>query len=233
MSPWPGVGLVLGVLGASVALLHLYQQRLQPPAEWVRKLFHMVGAAIGLALPWLFDSVWPVALLGGVALLGLLAVRCSPRLQAGVGSVLHGVGRHSLGDLFFPVGLCLVFVLAGGDRLRVAVALLPLMLADPAAALVGLRYGRHRYRVPGGDKSVEGSAAFFVVAFGCAAIPLVGAGGGLPSLAAIAAFALTLTVVEALSSRGLDNLLVPLAALLAFDRWLIIGATRPPLALLE
>lgn len=232
MSAWPGIGLVLGLLGATFAFLHVYQQRWRPPAERVRKLFHLVGGAIGLALPWLFDSVWPVGLLGGVVLSGLLAIRCSARLRAGIGSVIHGVGRRSLGDLFFPVGVCLVFALAGGDRLRVAIAILPLMVADPAAALVGLRYGRHRYRVPGGDKSVEGSAAFFVVALGCAAIPLIGTGGGLPSLTAIIAFALMLTLVEALATQGSDNVLIPLAGVLAFDGWLIRFPTSP-LALLE
>ncbi|MGH7302651.1 MAG: diacylglycerol/polyprenol kinase family protein [Candidatus Rokuibacteriota bacterium] len=231
MSPWPGIALVLGLIGVTLALLHLYQQRCEPPAERVRKLFHMIGAALGVGLPWLFDRVWPVAFLGSAVLLGLMAVRCSRRLRAGVGRVIHDVGRRSVGDLCFPLAVCLVFVVTGGDRLRVAIGLLPLMLADPAAALVGRRWGRHRYRIPGGVKSLEGSVAFFAIAFLCVAGALVGA-GELPSLATVAAFALFLTVVEALAARGLDNLLVPLSAVLAVD-FGFIGGTIFPTAPLE
>lgn len=226
MSAWLGIALVLGLLGIALAVLHRYQERHEPPGELVRKLFHVIGAAIGGGLPWLFDRVWPVVLLGGAALLGLLAVRWSRRMKVGVGRVIHDVGRHSFGDLCFPPAVCLVFVLTGGDRLRVAMGLLPLMLADPAAALVGRRWGRHRYRVPGGEKSLEGSAAFFAIAFVCVAGALVGAGERLP-LAAIGALALTLTMVEALTARGLDNLLVPLTAVLALEAGLISGSSAP------
>jgi phytol kinase len=214
MSPWLGIALVLGFLGIALAVLHRYQERREPSAECVRKLFHVAGTAIGLGLPWLFDRVWPVVLLGGAVLLGLLAVRWSRRLRVGVGRVIHDVERRSIGDLCFPPAVCLVFVLTGGDRFRIAMGLLPLMLADPAAALVGRRWGRHRYRIPGGEKSLEGSAAFFATAFVCLAGLLLGADGRLP-LAAIGVLALTLTVVEALTARGLDNLLVPLTAVLA------------------
>jgi phytol kinase len=213
MSPWLGIALVLGLLAIALAALYRYQERRDPPGERVRKFFHIVGAAIGLGLPWLFDRVWPVVLLGGAALLGLVAVRCSKRLRVGVGRVIHDVERRSFGDLCFPPAVCLVFILTGGDRLRVAIGLLPLMLADPAAAFVGCRWGRHRYRIPGGEKSLEGSAAFFAIAFVCVAGLLVGAGGQLP-LSAIGAIALTLTMVEALTARGLDNLMVPLTAVL-------------------
>lgn len=217
MSPWLGMGLVLTLLTFGVAALHLYQRRCRPSPERVRKLFHVTSGAVGLSLPFLFHAVWPVALLGGIVLLGLLAMRWSAGLRDGIGSVIHGIERRSLGDLCFPVGVLVVFALAGNSGLRFAVPVLVLTLADPAAALVGLRYGRHRYRIIGDPKTLEGSAAFFTVAFGCAAIPLVGVGGQLPSLAAIAAFALALTMVEALAPRGLDNALIPIAGVLAFN----------------
>ena len=227
MSPWLASGLILAVLAAALGALHLYQRRCRPPAERVRKLFHLVAGAVGLALPWLFDSLRPVTLLAGAVLLGLLAIRQSKRLRDGVGSVIHGVGRRSLGDICFPLGIALLFALSGDDRLPFAITVLTLTLADPAAALVGLHYGRHRYRIAGADKSVEGSAAFFVVAFGCAAIPLVGAGGGLPSLAGAAALALTFTVVEALAPRGLDNLLIPIGGVVAVAAGLTGGPALP------
>lgn len=230
ISPWLGLGLVLAALGVSVFALRLYQRRCLPPPERVRKLFHVTAGVLGLGLPWVFQAVWPVALLGGTVLVALLIVRRSAELRRGIGSVIHAIERRSVGDVCFPLGVCTVFALAGSDRLRFAIPILTLTLADPAAAVVGLRYGRHRYRVAGSDKSVEGSAAFFVVAFACAAVPLVGAGGELPSFTAVAVFAFALTVVEALAPYGLDNVLIPVAGVLAFDRWLIGTTTWPALS---
>ena len=233
IAPWLGIGLVFALLGLAVSVLRLYQRRCLPPPERVRKLFHVIAGGVGLTLPWLFRTVWPVALLGGVLLLGLLVLRWSGGLRRGIGSMIHGVERRSLGDVCFLLGVCLVFVLAGNGGPRFAVPILTLTLADPVAALVGLRYGRHRYCVGGADKSIEGSAAFFVVALGCAAIPSGIAYGGLPSLPGVLVSALTMTVVEALAPHGLDNLLIPIVGVMAFDGWSIGGPTWPALDLLD
>jgi len=78
-------------------------------------------------------------------------------------------------------------------------------------------------------KSLEGSAAFFLVAFPCAYVPLLlwPEGGWSWTLLLSLNLAVFLTLVEALSGNGLDNLTVPLAALLLLrtlsrgDVWLL------------
>jgi dolichol kinase len=90
-----------------------------------------------------------------------------------------------------------------------AAALAMLMVGDGAAAVIGRRYGRTRY--PFSEKSVEGSAAFFVTGlaaalpFGLLAVPAV----ALPTLAA---GAFTAALVEALPLPINDNVRVPLIA---------------------
>jgi dolichol kinase len=74
-------------------------------------------------------------------------------------------------------------------------------VADALAALVGRRWGRHRY--PGG-KSLEGSLAFLAASF-LLALALPGIG---PQTAAIVAVALTM--VEAITVPVDDNLYLPL-----------------------
>ena len=225
--PWFSIGFFLVLLGLGGVLVRLVQRRCLPPPERVRKLLHVIAGVVGLGLPSFFTSLWPVAVLTGIVLLGLLVVRGSAALRSGIGGIIHGVSRHSFGDLCFPLGTCLVFALAGDDRLRFTVPMLVLTLADPAAALVGLRHGRHRYRVAGAAKSLEGSAAFFAIAFACTAIPFLGTGRRLPPLVALTSFALTVTLVEALGPRGFDNLLIPTAGILAFDGWLMRAPTWP------
>lgn len=216
--------LVLAVLTLGAAALRRYQLRHRPSPEHARKMFHVLAGAVALGLPWLFGTVWPVALLCLFVALALLVVRCSPTLRDGMGSTIHGIERRSFGDLCFPLGVGAAFVLTGGDPVHFAVPVLTLTLADPAAALVGTRYGRHSFRVAGDGKTLEGSAAFFVVAAACAGLTFVLLGSAPVSVSALVVFALTLTAVEAVAPRGVDNALIPVVGALAFDGWLRAAA---------
>lgn len=91
---------------------------------------------------------------------------------------------------------------------------------DAVGEPVGARWGRHPYRVPSlagvpATRTVEGSAAVFMVASLASAVALatLGQGGAAwwaaPSCGAVAAG------VEAVSNHGLDNLTVQVAASLA------------------
>jgi phytol kinase len=112
---------------------------------------------------------------------------------------------------------CAVFLLASDDPVLYCIPMLLLTFADSAAALVGTRWGRHRYLTAGDYKSVEGSAAFFVVAFGCIAIPLAWftPASNVESMVVAALVAFAVTVLEAAIGGGFDNLLVPLGAFAA------------------
>ncbi len=86
-------------------------------------------------------------------------------------------------------------------------------IGDGVAEPVGRRLGRHRYRVPSlirgkpAVRSLEGSAAVFV---GCLLTLLACFGTDFLPLAA--GLALVLTLVEAVSPHGLDNLTLPVAS---------------------
>jgi dolichol kinase len=94
-----------------------------------------------------------------------------------------------------------------------AAALAMQMVGDGAAAVVGRRVGRVRY--PGQTKTLEGTAAFFVVglatAWLLARLPVEGLAEALP-LGRLAVGALAAAVVEALPVPPNDNLRVPVAA---------------------
>ena len=212
MSPWLAVALVLAVLGGSMALLSA-----GAATEARRKLLHLEMGAVVLGFPWWFPAAWPVLVLAGAALAWFAAVRFSRRLAARFGPVLRADGRDSLGEVWFTLGVCLTFLLSEGDALAYSIAILVLTLADAAAALVGLRFGRQR-RVPGGgSKSLAGCGAFFVVALTVVLLALWLVAGW-PPLAALRAallVAVITTLIEVLLAKGLDNLFVPLGALAA------------------
>ncbi len=99
-----------------------------------------------------------------------------------------------------------------------------LIISDSAAALVGRRFGRKKFL----NKSVEGSAAFFVSALiVIAATPKISAGAGEYCIAIIAAA--IGTVVEA-SSVGIDdNLSIPIS--IGTVMWVLYDLFYPSLNL--
>lgn len=89
-----------------------------------------------------------------------------------------------------PVALCAIAFIA---------------LGDTAAAMVGRRWGKHKY----GRKSVEGSLGFLVTAAAIATFFHYIYGNSLPLVVGISG-ALVATLVEGMSIRSDDNLTVPI-----------------------
>ena len=214
MNPWLGMGLVLAIFGGLMVGLQAYRRRRSPHPELTRKLLHVGMGLVALTLPWLFAQAWPVLVLVGVTVIILTAVKRSATLQGHLGGVIDGVARESLGEIYFPLAVGLVFLLSRGHASLFCIPILILTLADTVAALIGMRYGRLRYATVEGSKSIEGSFAFFAVAFLSTHIPLLLFTDSGPAKTLLIAMTLALLVMllEAIAWRGLDNLLVPLGA---------------------
>jgi phytol kinase len=162
--------------------------------EVVRKGLHMSLGLTALSFPWLFDTAWPVVLVAGASALAFLAFRSRFPLFRRLADAMHGLKRVSVGEYCFVAATCIVFALAEDDPV--------------------LEY-----------KTLEGSAAFFVVAFVCIAVPLAWFTPAThPELLAVAALiAIAVTVLEAATGGGFDNLMVPLGAFAAIKA---TGLTR-------
>ncbi|MGH7944105.1 MAG: diacylglycerol/polyprenol kinase family protein, partial [Opitutaceae bacterium] len=214
MNPVYGIALVVALLGALMLSVRALQQRSAIDAELARKLVHMGMGSVCLAFPWIFADAPAVWVLAGIAVTSLAAVRLAPVLRVRFGGVLGGVKRVSLGEIYFPCAVALVFTLAGGDRAAFCAPVAILTFADAAGALVGHRWGRLRYQAVESTKSFEGSTAVFAVTWICAAVVLAGLGGVTAERALLVGMVMALfaALVEAVSWRGLDNLLVPLVA---------------------
>ena len=162
-----------------------------------------------------------MAVLALVAVSGalLIAVKTPGPLRTLMGGVVDGVERRSQGDLYFPIAVATLFWLAHRSdpvtgKLLFCVPVLLLTLGDSAAALVGIRFGRHTFTAGDGTKSVEGSLACFAVAYLCTALPLLAFSrlGHAQALVLAAVVGLSAALIEAVSWGGLDNLFLPLGA---------------------
>jgi phytol kinase len=211
---WAGILGALGMFGAVLGGVRWWQVRYDPAPETPRKFVHVAMGLIALTFPWVFATAWPVILLGTVATCLLLAIRLMERLRNGLGGVLHAIERQSFGEMVFPAAVATVFWLAAGDKVAYVVPVLMLTLADATAAVVGLRYGVPRFATTEEPKSWEGSAAFFVVAFASALVPLLlGTDIGRAEVLLISTIlGILAATIEAVSWQGLDNFLVPVGA---------------------
>lgn len=186
----------------------------KPHVELSRKLVHLASGLPVLAFPWIFESPWSVALLSGFVA-GVLAAAG----RAGTLTSVLGVERRSMGELLYPVGVVLLFFLAHDEPVHYFTAALVLILADPAAALVGLWYGQRRYAVEDHWRSAEGSTVFFLTTFLAVHLPLLLMARVSPGLAVLVALvvALVVTLLEAVALYGSDNLTVPLSTFILLD----------------
>lgn len=158
--PLIGMALVLAGLGGLLATATMLRQRQWLSAELARKLVHIGMGVLTLSFPWLFRESWPVIALAALAVATLLVVRLLPSWRQRVGGALHDVARQSLGEIYFPLSVAIVFVFARGEPMLFVVPILILTFADAVAALVGVRYGAAHYTTLEGRKSTEGSVAF-------------------------------------------------------------------------
>lgn len=187
------------------------------PTNYVRNVFHVLNSVLVIALIELvpFEYImWPASCALGLVLFLEISRRFSPawndKIMALFGPVAHPYENHRVNSGTWFVIALFFLALTGRPELG-AMGVAVLGFADPAAALIGRRFGKHPL-VNG--RTLEGSGAFFVVAViailtvlltlhpGLVTgwrLPLVAVGAGLAG-----------TLFELFSFRIDDNLSIPL-----------------------
>ncbi|MTB49443.1 DUF92 domain-containing protein [Lewinella sp. W8] len=170
--------------------------------EWIpywisRKLLHIIAVgSCGLAARWIDRELLTLIVAG--AEIGLIGLVASGKLMR------DESGRKAWGIVWFPLAFLLLLTSSLPDD-RVAFCMLVLALCDPAATIFGKLFARSNYSLTGDPKSLVGNLAFLgsflvlALCWGMSPTPGLFLTGGL------------LAVTEALGSRGMDNLFVPLA----------------------
>ena len=158
-----------------------------------------------------------------------VSLRAGCRAVGGSRRVLHGVERTSLGEFYFIAGVTGLFAIAHTRPGFYVLPLLWLTFADATALLIGVKYGTIRYATHDGRKSIEGSGAFFVVAYITTFMGLVALGHvDVVNDALIAGIIGALTMLlEAVSWDGLDNAVIPIFGFALLET--LIDASRTDL----
>lgn len=187
------------------------------PANATRSLFHVGSAAFALALlRFLPGRPWIIGVSAAFAISGWtmeLARRQSPavnaRLMALFSRVAHPHERHGVNSSTYYVTALLLIALVAPLR-AAEVGVLVLGLADPAAGLIGRRFGRTRLRA---NRSLEGTLGFVAVGALAAGVWLATVHAiALPALAILALVAgVSGALTELASTRLDDNFTIPVA----------------------
>jgi phytol kinase len=133
---------------------------------------------------------------------------------------INSVGRQSFGTFFYALSMgVLVGLFWHIDKPQyAAIGIMVMAWGDGLAALIGQRFGKHKYKIFGAQKSWEGSLTMALVSFTISSLILFTVQGNtLSTWVASLAIAVVATSLESISFLGIDNLTVPLgSATLAF-----------------
>lgn len=176
--------------------------------EFSRKFVHVIAGSFIAFLPFWNTYGW-IALLA----LGFIAANLLNRYTK-LFHAIHTITRRSWGDLLFGTGILLAALLRP-NKWIFAGAILQVALADGFAAIIGTRYGKHKYKLYGHTKSPIGTLTFYVVSLLVTALVLYFGGETVEThrIAALIVVPATLTAVENISGYGTDNVTLPLGFL--------------------
>lgn len=184
----------------------LYKRK--TPSYITRKVVHIGGGIVAASLPFFVNL--EIVIILGIGFFLLLVLSKRKNLLNSV----HKINDPSIGALLFAPSLTLTAIIFWPiNTLIFQGATLVLGLSDGIAGIVGARYGKKKYSITG-TKTIEGSLIFFLVTvlilFGVLYInnaPLT-----LNGALSVFGGSLLLTIVEAIFSRGWDNLFIPIIA---------------------
>ena len=213
--------LALIVVYVYVAIIFVVAEMvLKTRPEVSRKFLHIMVGNMIFAMPFFSDPwvmVWFLTL--PITIVLFFLTEYSPiKIENSVTESGHALG------LFFYAGIWTLLIaifasIAPAGDLKyyiwiVALAIVPMVYGDGFAALIGQKFGKVKYTVFGGTKSLEGSLTMFVITTVMSVfvwMVFTSIGCAMPefNLVYIIAISAVATVCEALSYGGIDNLSVP------------------------
>jgi dolichol kinase len=191
-----------------------------------RRLFHLLnGVSVATAYAVLFTHEQVVHIFGTIACLVYIVDRVRiaypevvARHMPSVNKFLVRAEEEFRESAMIPYVIAVLLTILSVPKPAALVAVYTLAIADPAAAVVGITWGRRKISQ---SKSLEGSAAFFAATLLIAAFVLGETTGA--SVASVAGASITIalaaSVGELLPLRIDDNLTIPL--FVGFTTWIV------------
>ncbi|BAZ91468.1 phosphatidate cytidylyltransferase [Raphidiopsis curvata NIES-932] len=212
---WLKIAIAAGWVFLIILIAWLVSRFTPSQPEIIRKIVH-IGSGNVILLAWWFHIPAYVGISAAI-LAGLISVTSYfvPILPG-----INSVGRQSLGTFFYAVsiGILVGYFWYLQKPEYAALGILIMTWGDGLAALIGQRFGKHKYYLFGANKSWEGSLTMTVVSYLVSVIILLATRGSSWQIWLVSALvSITATLLESVSFLGIDNLTVPIgSAILAY-----------------
>ena len=200
-----------------------------------RRLFHLLnGTTVATAYAILFTHTQIIHVFGTIACLVYVFDRVRiaypevvARYAPAVNQLLVRAEEQVRESAMTPYAIAVLLTILTVPKPAALIAIYTLAIADPAAAIVGISWGRHKLSP---ERSVEGTLAFFGATLAIALVVLTFT--TVVSMWIVLAMALTIALaagaLELVPLRIDDNMTIPL--FVAFATWITADLFGVPLA---
>lgn len=120
--------------------------------------------------------------------------------------------KDGLGTVYYALSLFILSIITFGLLKRPDLGLIPILVmayGDGLAAVIGKNIKSKKYNIGKTQKSIAGSLTMFIVSIIAVSIYLIYIGSGLWLIKA-AIISVVITIIEAISVKGMDNITVPM-----------------------
>ncbi|TVR41357.1 MAG: hypothetical protein EA394_06230 [Bacteroidia bacterium] len=203
--------------GAILATGEILHSILKIHTEYTRKFAHSTASLLSLTFPLVFNSYHHVLAMGIIFFFVLLIAQRKDLLRS-----INDVSRTTYGGVLLPVTITVSFVVSVwlNDTKLFIIPILILAVSDSLAGITGEFFGKRVRKIIiyklQLNKTYLGSSVFLVTAFIISIYTLHWYVGNYSTKTIMAAVAVAVgaAIVEAFSGKGLDNLTVPMTALM-------------------
>ena len=208
---WEKISIILTMLVLILFVIYILDKKIKIKInqELQRKTFHILMGIILSMLPLMFNVKISVMVLGILCICAMELFKI-PILKKTIGNPLYGVERKSGGEIYFAVAMVLLFYIAE-THIQYMIPMFILTFSDGLSAIIGKKYGKKKLGIRT-EKTVLGSVVFFSSSFLISLIMLYNL--GIDAVGISFVIAIVTTIIESISTKGTDNILVPISAYL-------------------
>ncbi len=211
------VGVALVYIYVAI-LLVITEKLLDKYPEFSRKILHIMVGNIAFILPIFETKEIMVFIAAGPFIFFTFLMSPHTPIKSIRGKT--SAAGHGMGLVYYSITWTILAYLFFDNMVVVAIGILAMSYGDGFASIIGLKYGKKKYKIFGDEKSYAGSIAMFVITFTAIVIAIFYYGISVTTylLLILAFIALIAALIEGLTPRGFDNLSVPFVA--AFLYWI-------------
>ena len=201
---------------AIIALTEYLHKRFSLNSEFTRKIAHVLASLSSLVFIFVFDSFWYVLFIGFIFFFVLFIGKYKNAFRS-----IDSVRRKTGGSYLLPVSICILFYFSNklDNTLIFVLPILILGISDPLAATFGMAFHNKTRKITildyTFDKTILGSMVFFLSTFFISWLTLSFFNYAMKEALMLSlVIAILNTFIELISSKGIDNISVPLLTMM-------------------